>query len=434
MANMNNTKADFGIAVGITNQWQNSNMAAGAGANANSKVDLMTFVGSDTLAELVWSPETGLSIKFVDKKPCFMWEVGPSDTSGPQNQKETEQLSDQLFEDGMTSGVDGVGSDIKSLLKTEAMMQCGPQEHLKKAIVKIEKDGHFNDPLCENAQDAILEYKKSFYSQENDEKHEVESHGSMESCKHAKRKRILSFDQQLLLGSKRIKKQNDGSFMNWISNMLKDFKSHKNQSFCDINRSFESRKMGFESVFRSLCLPDVKAHETMTQTDKCSHGSLDFLKIKEKEAKGVVKHIRLYKRVTKEALKGIFDTIRRLRLSRTDILKWTNSRLSFVHLDGFFVRLRVAKWEEGEGGSRYYVACIRGLQGENSENSSGGLKQLICVKVGGVECFIESQYVSNGDFLEDELIAWWQKTSRNGGTPFVKDLTSKLAKRKTLGL
>lgn len=82
MTYMNDTKANLGLAIDITNQWQNSNMAAGAGANANSRVDIMPFVGPDTLAELVWSPQTGLSIKFVEKKPCFMWDNGPSDISG----------------------------------------------------------------------------------------------------------------------------------------------------------------------------------------------------------------------------------------------------------------------------------------------------------------------------------------------------------------
>lgn len=397
---MSNSKEDLGLAVGVTNrkQWQNSNMAQGAGANANSRADMTTFVGSDTLAELVWTPETGLSIKFVDKKPCF---------SGPQNQMVAEQLTDHLYEDGMVSGVNGMDSDMKSLIKTKAMNQCGPQEHLEKGIVKIEKDDCFNDPFRGNAQTAILENEKYLYCQENDKKHDVKSHGSIKSCKSAKRKRRLKFEQQLVLGSKRIKKQNDGSFMNWISNMLKDSKNHENQSVNGINRSFENKKMRFQSVSQSLSLQDVK------------------------EAKGVMKHISLYERVTKEAPKGIFDTIRRLRLSRTDILKWTNSRLSSKHLDGFFLRLRVAKWEKKAGGSRYYVACIRGSQGEIPW---GGLKQPICVKIGGVECFVESQYVSNCDFLEEELVSWWQKVSRNGGTPFVKDLISKLAERKTLGL
>ncbi|XP_023770535.1 uncharacterized protein LOC111919150 isoform X1 [Lactuca sativa] len=424
MTYKNDTKANLGLSVDITNQWQNSNMAAGAGANANSREDMMPFVGSDTLAELVWSPRTGLTIKIVEKKPCFMWDVGPSDISGSQHQSASEQLSNQVSEEEMARHVDGSDSDNKSPLKIEPLTQCEPQEHVEKGNVTIEKDGCINDPFLENTQD---------------EKHKVDSHGSIESCKSGnlltKRKRRVSFEQQLVLGTSGIKKQrhvgNDVSFMNWISNMLKGLKSQENQSVCDKTQSLESRKMGFQSVFRSLPLQDVKAHEPITQVDKCNHESLDFLNIKKKEVKGVVKHISLYERVTKEAPKDIFDTIRRLRLSRTDILKWMNSGFSFSHLDGYFLRLRVAKWAEGAGGSRYYVACITGLQGENPWR---GLKQPIPVKVGGVECLVESQYVSNCDFLEDELVTWWQKASTNKGTPFVKDLYSKLAERKTLGL
>ncbi|CAI9277766.1 unnamed protein product [Lactuca saligna] len=418
MAYMNDTKANLGLVADTTNQWQNSNMAAGAGANANPRVDMMPFVGSDTLAELVWSPQTGLSIKFVEKKPCFMLDVGTSDISGSQHQRASEQFSNQVSEEEMASRVDESDSDIKSALKIEPLTKCEPQEHVEKGNVTIEKDGCFNDPFLENTQH---------------EKHMVDSHGSMESCKSGnlltKRKRRVSFEQQLVLGTRRIKKQrkvdNDVSFMNWISNMLKGLKSHENQSVYDKTPSLESRKMGFQSVFLSLGLP----HEPITQADKCSHESLDLINIKKKEVKGVVKRISLYERVTKEAPKDIFDTIRRLRLSRTDILKWTNSGLPFAHLDGYFLRLRVAKWAEGAGGSRYYVACITGLQGENPWR---GLKQPIPVKVGGVECLVESQYVSNCDFLEDELVTWWQKASTNKGTRFVKDLNSKLAERKTL--
>ncbi|KAJ9556810.1 hypothetical protein OSB04_011424 [Centaurea solstitialis] len=482
------------LALSITNEWKNSSTAAGAGANANSMVDLMTFVGSDALAELVWSPRKGLSIKFAEKKPCFMWEVGPSnmdflgseeDTrdqkhvnsscpvetprstshgpTGPQNQKISDPLLERLFEDGMTSGVHKSDSNIISPLKIEPPAQHGPHEHVERS--KTDKD---NDPFLENTQDVERvglfqreDRERSIYSREKDQKHEVESHGSMESCENAtslaKRKTRLTFEEQLIRGTKRIKKQADhydqcmvkqhNSFVNWMSNMLRGLKESENYdrgiSVYDETRGFESRKMGFQNVFHSLFLPDVKAQNqaiTLIENnsvgssketaliEKCSGGSMGY---KAKEVKGVVKHISLYERVTKEAPKGMFETIRGLRLSRTDIIKWTNSRLSVAHLDGFFVRLRLAKWEEGNGGSRYYVACITGLQGETPLK---GFKQPIRVKVGGVECFVESQYVSNCDFLEDELIAWWAKTSKNGGIPDVKDLKSKLAQRRILGL
>ncbi|KAE9455404.1 hypothetical protein C3L33_12696, partial [Rhododendron williamsianum] len=73
--------------------------------------------------------------------------------------------------------------------------------------------------------------------------------------------------------------------------------------------------------------------------------------------------------------KGVFNAIRNLRLSRTDVLniyikpipcrltflRWMNSHTSSLHLDGFFLRLRLGKWEEDIGGTGYHVACITGM-------------------------------------------------------------------------
>ncbi|KAK9288319.1 hypothetical protein L1049_016770 [Liquidambar formosana] len=129
--------------------------------------------------------------------------------------------------------------------------------------------------------------------------------------------------------------------------------------------------------------------------------------------------------------KGIFDVIKRLRLSRTNILKWMNSRSSLSHLDGFFLRLRLGKWEEGLGGTGYYVACITGSQKEKSPQSS---KNPISVNIGGIKCLVESQYISNHDFLEDELMAWWCATLKSGGkVPSEEDLRVKIEEREKLG-
>ncbi|KAI3707451.1 hypothetical protein L6452_25986 [Arctium lappa] len=126
--------------------------------------------------------------------------------------------------------------------------------------------------------------------------------------------------------------------------------------------------------------------------------------------------------------KEMFDTIRRLRLSRTDVLKWMNSCLPISSLDGYFLRLRLAKWEEGVGGAGYYVGCI------TDENPSKGSKKPICVNIGGVECLVESRYISNCDFLEDELIGWWRTMLTNRRRlPIEEELASKLEDRKRLG-
>lgn len=129
--------------------------------------------------------------------------------------------------------------------------------------------------------------------------------------------------------------------------------------------------------------------------------------------------------------KGIFDVIRGLRLSRIDILKWMNSHTSLSHLDGFFLRLRLGRSEAGLGGTGYYVACINGLKGEKLERDSNNC---ICVDVCGVKCPVGSQYISNQDFLEDELSTWWHKMLESGGkVPEESDLRLKLDERMKLG-
>ncbi|KAL8238547.1 hypothetical protein R6Q59_015114 [Mikania micrantha] len=294
------------------------------------------FVGADALAELVWSPRAGLNIKLAEEKPYFMWEVGPSDMEfyncenakneehitshttchvtekvascpGSRNQGTPDESYKHLFEDRMTT--------VRSPLKVE------------KDAMKMEKDGCFSDPFLENAQ--------------------VESHGSIESCRNTNflttKKRKCIFEQRLILGSKRIKNQLNGtSFINWISNTLKGFKNH------------------------NVYDPSVGVWD-----GSCSVGQLS----------------QTY----------VVDTIRKLQLSRTEILKWMNSRSMVAHLDGFFLRLRVAKRKEGEGKSRYLVACITGSQEETPWNE---LKHSIRVKVGDNEFLVQSQYVSNCDFLE----------------------------------
>ncbi|CAN4091187.1 unnamed protein product [Withania somnifera] len=129
--------------------------------------------------------------------------------------------------------------------------------------------------------------------------------------------------------------------------------------------------------------------------------------------------------------RGIFDVIRGLRLSRVDILKWMNSNTSLSHLDGFFLRLKLGKCEAELGGTGYYVACITGLNREKLERDSNNC---IYVNICGVKCFVGSQYVSNKDFLEDELTTWWRKTLESGGNvPKREDLRLKLDERMKLG-
>ncbi|XP_031098545.1 uncharacterized protein LOC116002524 isoform X3 [Ipomoea triloba] len=129
--------------------------------------------------------------------------------------------------------------------------------------------------------------------------------------------------------------------------------------------------------------------------------------------------------------KGAFDAIRRLRLSRGDILKWLDSNAPLSHLDGFFLRLRLGKWEGALGGTGYYIARIAGSQQEYSAKDA---KKCISVSICGITCSVGSQYISNHDFLEDELMAWWCKTSESGGqVPSEDELRLKVEHRMKLG-
>ncbi|XP_019180443.1 PREDICTED: uncharacterized protein LOC109175609 isoform X2 [Ipomoea nil] len=132
--------------------------------------------------------------------------------------------------------------------------------------------------------------------------------------------------------------------------------------------------------------------------------------------------------------KGAFDAIRRLRLSRGDILKWLDSNAPLSHLDGFFLRLRMGKWEGALGGTGYYIARISGITGSQQEYSAKDAKKCISVSICGITCSVGSQYVSNHDFLEDELMAWWCKTSESGGqVPSEDELRLKVEQKMKLG-
>ncbi|PIN15579.1 hypothetical protein CDL12_11785 [Handroanthus impetiginosus] len=127
----------------------------------------------------------------------------------------------------------------------------------------------------------------------------------------------------------------------------------------------------------------------------------------------------------------IFRAIRNLRLSRADILRWINSDISLSHLNGFFLRLRLGKLEAGLGGASYYVACITG---DAREPNGCRSKKSILVDVGGIKSSVGSQYVSNHDFLEDEIKTWFCTIVKNGcSIPSLDKLNSKFNDKKSLG-
>lgn len=172
----------------------------------------------------------------------------------------------------------------------------------------------------------------------------------------------------------------------------------------------------------------IRASLKLNSTEKLVASSSGKNKLRGNEIVPLSKYIT---RESSDVPKGIFDAVRMLRLSRTDILKWMNSQMAGSHLDGCFLRLRVGKWEKGLGGTGYYVACITEAQRQSSPQSS---KNSIFVVVRGIRCLVESQYISNHDFLEDELNVWWFTIEKNGGTiPMEEVLRLKVKERRTLG-
>ncbi|XP_047181173.1 uncharacterized protein LOC124847670 isoform X1 [Vigna umbellata] len=130
----------------------------------------------------------------------------------------------------------------------------------------------------------------------------------------------------------------------------------------------------------------------------------------------------------------IFDAVKKLRLSRTEILKWINTHGSISQLDGFFLRLRLGKWKEGIGETGYLVACINETQSRR-QSSERNTRKSFSVQVGSIKCMVESQYISNQDFLEEEIMEWWFNTSEAGAEiPSEEDLIEKFKKKNMLGL
>ncbi|KAL6194848.1 hypothetical protein ACLB2K_035923 [Fragaria x ananassa] len=155
-------------------------------------------------------------------------------------------------------------------------------------------------------------------------------------------------------------------------------------------------------------------------------------KIKEKQFIALSQFVQM---PVKDVPKGISDSVKRLRLSRTDVLKWMSSHTSLSNLEGFFLRLRLGKCETGLGGTGYHVSCITGTTGSQSESHPQNARNSISVSVGGIRCVVETQYVSNHDFLEDELRAWWSAMSKNNAKiPSEEDLREKEKMKNLLGL
>uniref|UniRef100_A0A0D9V6D4 Plus3 domain-containing protein n=1 Tax=Leersia perrieri TaxID=77586 RepID=A0A0D9V6D4_9ORYZ len=120
---------------------------------------------------------------------------------------------------------------------------------------------------------------------------------------------------------------------------------------------------------------------------------------------------------------AVFGALQRLRLSRSDIIRWLRSPVMNTTLDGFYLRLRFGKWEEALGGTGYHVARINGVLDRNR----------LSVTIRNSTCQVDSRFVSNHDFHEDELKAWWSAAMKSGWKlPSKEELNTKLRERDLL--
>ncbi|KAJ6721786.1 hypothetical protein OIU85_024837 [Salix viminalis] len=148
--------ADPGLSFGYSNQCTQRRVKndSGAGANAGSCVD-MTFVTTNALSELVWSPQKGLCLKCADgsfsKNPSLLWGAGPSNmVSGSSNDKPItkEYFWTPLGSSDVNSEVAGRDDSTKFVTSDTSMFPLSESRHEIK-IAELNLDVAKNDPTSE---------------------------------------------------------------------------------------------------------------------------------------------------------------------------------------------------------------------------------------------------------------------------------------------
>jgi len=109
---------------------------------------------------------------------------------------------------------------------------------------------------------------------------------------------------------------------------------------------------------------------------------------------------------------GMLTTLELIRLSRPDLQKWVDSPDLGARVKGFFLRLRLGRWEAQRGGTGYRMARIKGAV----KKSAVGQTMVISVDLGASEFNVDGQYVSNQAFKEVELAEWWREAWMKGKT------------------
>lgn len=88
---------ELGLSLGYSNQLLQRRFSgvSGAGANAGTRLDF-EYAATDPLSELVWSPQSGLSLKcadfsYGDQKRPLLWGEGPSNAGVSSLKKFTDE-------------------------------------------------------------------------------------------------------------------------------------------------------------------------------------------------------------------------------------------------------------------------------------------------------------------------------------------------------
>ncbi|XP_073220558.1 uncharacterized protein [Cicer arietinum] len=175
-----------------------------------------------------------------------------------------------------------------------------------------------------------------------------------------------------------------------------------------------------------------KSNDIITFKIECSASCKSTSKENKLRDKPITSPFRMAEKNISHVPEGIFDAVKNLQLSRSEILKWITVHGSISQLNGFFLRLRLGKWEEGHGRTGYHVAYINETERHSLEQH---MTKSLSVKVRGMKCMVESHYISNHDFLEEEIMEWWSTTSETGvEIPSEQDLIAKFKKKQMLGL
>lgn len=186
----------------------------------------------------------------------------------------------------------------------------------------------------------------------------------------------------------------------------------------------EDQHHGGNTVEKSATQHNLEVNTLAEDTDRSQvelKGVSDFM-VGPSDNKQIVPYGTMSNNVCDES-SILFGALHRLRLSRSDIIRWLRSPIMHTTLDGFFVRLRFGKWEEALGGTGYHVARLNGALGRSR----------LSVTIRNSTCQVDSRFVSNHDFHEDELKAWWSAAKKGEWKlPSKEELSVKLRERELL--